>query len=227
MRNPELALILAAGMGRRLNGLSGETPKPVMKLHGFPVLEHVMLSAHDAGIKRFLIVVGYQAETLRRWLVGRSFQGAQVTCVENPEYWKDNGISVLAAKHLIHQPFLLLMADHIFEPETAAAILQQPLGKNEVILGVDRKLDCIFDLDDATKVQRMDFDALEAVSKEGNCSLSQGMQYMASNRKLRAYDIEDAYWQDIDTPEMYKFARRHFLPKMWTSERFEEMGSLA
>ena len=105
------------------------------------------------------------------------------------------------------------MSDHIFDSNTAAALLRQPLAKNEVILGVDHKLDCIFDLDDATKVVRMGsyitsigknlkvydaadtgmflctpavFDALDAVTKDGNCSLSDGMQHMASNRKLRA-----------------------------------------
>jgi 1L-myo-inositol 1-phosphate cytidylyltransferase len=51
-----------------------------------------------------------------------------VTWVENPDYRKNNGVSALCAKDLIHEPFLLMMADHIFEPATAAALLRQPLG---------------------------------------------------------------------------------------------------
>ena len=202
-----------------------------------------MSGAKQAGIERFVIVVGYQGDIVRRWFAGSSLRGTPVTWVENTEYHKKNGISLLKARNAVDQPFLLLMSDHIFEPDTAASLLRQPLKKDEVILGVDHKLDCIFDLDDATKVVRLGdyvicigkslksydavdtgmflcspavFDALEAVIKNGNCSLSDGMQHMASNRKLRAYDIEDASWQDIDTPEMLEFAEvkssSHFSP---------------
>jgi choline kinase len=116
---------------------------------------------------------------------------------------------------------------------------------------VDHKLDCIFDLDDATKVVRMGdyiisigknlkvydaadtgmflctpavFDALDAVMKDGNCSLSDGMQHMATNRKLRAYDIEDATWQDIDTPEMLNFAKVQLSPRYSPMTRLEEVA---
>ena len=46
------------------------------------------------------------------------------------------------------------MADHIFEPETAKALMGQPLAPGEVILAVDPNIDRVFDLDDATKVRR-------------------------------------------------------------------------
>ena len=77
-----------------------------------------------------------------------------MTLVENPDYHKANGISALKAKNEIHENFLLLMADHIFEPETARVLLEQPLASDEVILAVDPSIDRIFDLDDATKVRR-------------------------------------------------------------------------
>jgi 1L-myo-inositol 1-phosphate cytidylyltransferase len=145
------------------------------------------------------------------------------------------------------------MSDHIFEPNTAACLLRQHLATNETILGVDHKLDRIFDLDDATKVVRMGnyiisvgknlkvydavdtgmflctpavFDALDAVIKDGNCSLSDGMQYMASNGKLRAYDIEDAIWQDIDTPAMLDFAQVQLSPRCSYLPRLEEVASV-
>jgi 1L-myo-inositol 1-phosphate cytidylyltransferase len=233
MLKTNVAVILAAGLGTRIHSISGFLPKPLVPFEGVPLLEHVMSGAKQAGIERFVIVVGHQGSIVRRWFAGSSLCTTPVTWVENSEYRKSNGISLLKARHAVESPFLLLMSDHIFEPDTAASLLHQPLAKNEVILGVDHKLDCIFDLDDATKVVRMGdyivsigknlryydavdtgmflctpavFDALDAVVKDGNCSLSDGMQRMASKRKLRAYDIEDAVWQDIDTPEMLDFA---------------------
>jgi NDP-sugar pyrophosphorylase family protein len=52
------------------------------------------------------------------------------------------------------------------------------------------------------------------------------MQHMASNRKLRAYDIEDAFWQDIDTPEMLDFAQVQLSPHYSHLPRVEEVASV-
>ena len=52
-----------------------------------------------------------------------------MTWVENTEYHKKNGISLLKARYAVDQPFLLLMSDHIFEPNTAASLLRQPLAQ--------------------------------------------------------------------------------------------------
>ena len=230
-------LILAAGNGSRLLSASGGSPKPLVQLHGRSLLEHVILSAQQAGIDRFVIVVGYGADAMRRWLKEHPLRGVSVEMVENDEYHKDNGVSVLKARQHIHGAFLLLMADHIFESRTAKALLDEPLSSGDVILAVDRKLDRIFDLDDVTKVRRdgdhiLDigkelaeynafdtgmflcgselFDVLESVKKKGNCSLSDGMRLLGRNGRLRAFDIEDALWQDVDTPEALAYAETIF-----------------
>lgn len=251
MVTSKVAVILAAGLGTRINIISGYLPKPLVRFEGMPLLEHVMSGAKQAGIERFVIVIGHQGQAVRRWFEGSSLRATPVTWVENSEYHKKNGISLLKARHAVDGPFLLLMSDHIFEPRTAECLLHQRLASDEVILGVDHKLDCIFDLDDATKVVRMRdyiisigkdlkiydaadtgmflctpavFDALETVMKDGNCSLSDGMQYMASQGKLRAYDIEDAIWQDIDTPEMLDFAQVQSWPQPSRAEDLEEVS---
>ena len=108
-------LILAAGNGSRLRPLSSGMPKPLMRVHGAPLLEHVIRDAHDAGINRFVIVVGYGADAMREWLANYALEDISVTLVENPEYHKDNGVSVLKARGCFSGLFLLLMADHIFE----------------------------------------------------------------------------------------------------------------
>src|SRR5208283_1466766 len=115
-------LILAAGKGTRIRSVSAGLPKPLVDFRGKPILEHVIGRARRAGIERFVIVVGYQSDVIRRWFDGRSL-GVSVTFVENPDYHKSNGISALKAKGEIRENFLLLMADHIFEPETARALL--------------------------------------------------------------------------------------------------------
>src|ERR1700686_1294562 len=130
------------------------------------------------------------------------------------------------------------MADHVFEPETARVLMKQPLGPREAILAVDPNIDRVFDLEDATKVRRegnhivdigkeianydaLDtgmflcspvlFDKLESATRDGNCSLSDGMRQLARERNLRALEIgEEAHWQDLDTPEALTHAESIF-----------------
>src|SRR6266404_3663731 len=204
-------LILAAGNGSRIASVSGGVPKPLVPLRGIPLLEHVMTSCREAGITRFVVVVGYRADQIRRWFAERRFGGIYVTLIENPEYHKANGVSALSAKNELRNPFLLLMSDHI-------------VGR-------------VFDLDDATKVKceadhivdigkdlaRYDaldtgmflcspalFDRLESAKRDGSCSLSDGMRQLAREQKLRAFDIDDAHWQDVDSPEALAHAESIF-----------------
>jgi choline kinase len=237
MKRVSQCLILAAGNGSRIASVSGGVPKPLVPLCGVPLLTHVMSSCQEAGISYFVIVAGYHADSIRRWLRAQSLSCTSVTLIENLEYHKANGVSALAAKEELHDAFLLVMADHIFEPKTAKALLQQPIADDEVILAVDSKLDDIFDLDDATKVRReknhvveigkdlahynaLDtgmflcspalFNSLESTKRNGDCSLSDGMRHLAREHKLKAFDIGDAHWEDVDSPEALAHAGKVF-----------------
>ena len=185
-----------------------------------------------------MIVLGYRGELIRDWFESRWRGGAHFTWVENPDYHKSNGVSALKARNAIRDNFLLLMADHLFETETASMMVQQHLAHGEVILGVDPNIASVFDIDDATKVRR-NGDRIVDIGKEiegvrcdryracsyarprystistgasndGNCSLSDGMRLLARGGRLRAMEI-DAPWYDLDTPEALAHASRERL----------------
>ena len=238
MARVKQCLILAAGNGTRLRAISDNLPKPLVKFHGRPILEHVVRRAQEASIEEFVIVLGYRGDMIRDWFERRSSAVARFTWVVNPDYHKSNGVSALKARNQLQENFLLLMADHLFEPETARTMVRQHLAPGEVILGVDPKVDRIFDIDDATKVRRQGdrivdigkeikvydaidtgmflctpalFDDLERSSKDGNCSLSDGMRLLARGGRLRGLEI-DAPWHDLDTPEAFAHADIESLP---------------
>ncbi|RMG44218.1 MAG: nucleotidyltransferase [Acidobacteria bacterium] len=229
------ALILAAGNGRRLKSYLHDVPKPLMPVGGIPILRRVVLSAQRAGISHFVITVGDQAGMIREHFARDPLPGITLQWIRNDEPEKGNGVSALKAQDVLPEPFLLLMADHLFEPETARALLEQPLPSEEVILAVDRKLDGIFDIEDATKVQVQGdriidigkelvqyqavdtgmflcgpalFDALEASLVDGDAALTDGMRYLARRGRLRAFDIGEAIWCDIDTPQAVQYAEQ-------------------
>ncbi len=234
--NVKKALILAAGNGSRLHFPLHRVPKPLLSLAGVPLLRRVICGARQAGIQHFLIVVGKEGRTVRDYFAQHPVPDVALQWIQNDEYEKANGVSALKARHRAREPFLLLMTDHIFQPETARALLGQTLLVGEVILGIDRKIQKIFDLEDATKVRISQdritnigkelseydavdtgmflcspglFDALEAsLTDDGNCSLSDGMRYLAERGRLRAFDIQDALWCDVDTPEAARHAEK-------------------
>jgi choline kinase len=228
MSDTKLALILAAGKGTRIASRAGDGPKPLVKVNGRPLLEHVISGARDAGIERIVVVIGYRGHAIKEWYASQPIAGVQVTWIHNPDYQKANGISVLSARKVIHENFLLLMADHIFQSETAKSLLRHRLGRDEVILAIDRKVLSVFDLDDATKVRlegdriveigkclqtynALDtgmflcapelFDWLDRAASHGNCSLSDGLRLMAQHGNFKGFDIGNSQWQDVDTPE--------------------------
>jgi len=158
--------------------------------------------------------------------------GIELRLVENREWQKQNGTSVLAAQGNVTAPFLLTMSDHVFD-QTIVDLLIERTDISVLNLAIDRKLNSFFDLEDAMKVQTRDdrvvgigkalsdydaidaglficpeeiFDYLERTKRNGDCSLADGVRLMAADGKVRTVDISAAWWQDVDTPEMLKHA---------------------
>lgn len=229
------ALIIAAGNGSRLQPASGDLPKPLTPVCGVPLLKRLLHSAHRAGIESCVIVLGYQGERLRRDIDADPDIKVRIEWVMNEDWRRANGVSVLKAKSLLKDDFVLLMADHLFQARTLARFIRRRPAPGEVVLAVDRKIDRVYDIDDATKVQLngtlildigkklksynaidtgmfmcspVVFSALEASMKDGDCSLSDGMRWLIERNKLRFFDIKDSWWLDVDTPGALRQAER-------------------
>ena len=111
-------LILAAGKGSRLkqNGRS----KPLIPVLGIPLIERVIHTAIEAGADDFYVVTGYEGERVRAFLESLSNRRKiRITSIINSDWEKNNGLSVLKAQEYLSEPFLMLMADHLFDPSIA------------------------------------------------------------------------------------------------------------
>ena len=147
-------LIIAAGKGSRLQ--SRGDSKPLVPLLGIPLIERVIRSAMEAGADEFFVVTGYQGEQVRDFLQQLAQRlTIQITPLLNDEWEKDNGLSVLKAREMLQEPFLLLMSDHLFDPKLVRQLLTLELGEGEVALGVDTNTDSnqLVDMDDVTRVR--------------------------------------------------------------------------
>jgi CDP-L-myo-inositol myo-inositolphosphotransferase len=132
------ALIIAAGDGDRLAVLTNNTPKPLISVLGLSLIERVILTSKQAGIEEYVIVVGYLGDKIKANLGNGKRLGVKIDYVENGEWQRENGISVLKAKELLNENFILLMSDHIFDDRILKELVDYNI-RSSVILAVDRK----------------------------------------------------------------------------------------
>jgi 1L-myo-inositol 1-phosphate cytidylyltransferase len=228
------AVILMAGSGSRLRRIGETSPKPLLSLGGRPLISYTLAALVKAGVKTIYAVIGFESDLLRSGIMALIPAETDFVSIENPEWQKQNGVSLLAASNSVKAPFFLTMGDHIFD-DSIVDLLQKNSKANELTLAVDRKLDRIFDLDDAMKarthgdrliaigkdLEEYDaidiglfvcpgqiFEYLERAKHDGDCSLADGVRLMAAAGRVRAIDIGGAWWQDIDTPEMLAAAEK-------------------
>ncbi|MBW2364346.1 MAG: NTP transferase domain-containing protein, partial [Deltaproteobacteria bacterium] len=126
----------------------------LVPLLGVPLIERVIRSAVKGGADDFYVVTGYQGEKVANFLKRLSKRlNVAVTIIQNDDWQKENGFSVLKARDVMKEPFLLLMADHLFDPCIIWALQEKSLNKGEVLLAVDTDINNpLVDMEDVTKV---------------------------------------------------------------------------
>ncbi len=238
-----LAVVLAAGEGSRLQKIRNGTPKPALKLLGLSLAERTITTCLAAGIQRFLVVLGHDADQVRahyRQIASRRHFDIEFVIAQD---WKlGNGASALAAaEKLGDAPFLLTMSDHLIAPSLIEKILRAHPERGEICLAVDRDMAGVFDLEDVTKVATLDghivrigksleewdaadtgvffcsdalFSALARAHEQEKHSLTDGVRDLAEAAKVNAVDVTGEDWIDVDTPEAFGEARRRLLASL-------------
>src|SRR3989344_2053752 len=146
------ALIIAAGDGTRMQPVTRGRHKSLMSLLGLKIMERVILAAKEAGIREFVIVTGYRGRELQQVIGNGSKYDVAIEDVQNDEWEKANGLSVLKAKAKLQNNFVLLMSDHVFDYHTLQRLVRIKLQKDECALAIDRTLGSVLDVADTTKV---------------------------------------------------------------------------
>lgn len=115
------AVILAAGVGSRLEKATGGKPKCLADIGGRPLILHQLDALADQGVGPVLMIVGYEHEAIRAVVGGR------VEYVLNERFRETNSLySLWLARDWIKGPFVLLNADLFFDPEILARLVEEP-----------------------------------------------------------------------------------------------------
>jgi len=108
----DTAMILAAGMGKRMRPLTASQPKPLVRVAGKPLIDHALDRLEDAGVAKAVVNVHYLADALEAHIVGRA--APAVTISDEREELLETGGGMLKALPRLPDPFFSLNSDNIW-----------------------------------------------------------------------------------------------------------------
>ena len=122
------AIILAAGMGKRLGELTKNNTKCMVEVNGVRLIDRTLNQLSRLELTRVVIVVGYEGQKLIDYIGDRYSDRLKIEYVENPVYDKTNNIYslALAKEHLQEEDTILIESDLIFDDNMFSLIIDNP-----------------------------------------------------------------------------------------------------
>lgn len=185
------AVILAAGMGKRLKELTQNNTKCMVKVNGVTLIDRMLHQIEKHHLSQIIIVVGYEGRKLMDY-IGTLDIRTPITFIDNPIYDRTNNIYslALAKDWLVKEDTLLFESDLIFEDSVLDALVSDP---RDTLALVDKYESWM----DGTCVKLASDDTIEA---------------FVPGKKFRFEEIHDYY----KTVNIYKFSRQfsetHYVP---------------
>ena len=111
------AVLLAAGRGTRMREMTADLPKPMLEVRGKPVLQHIVEGLRDAGVVRFLIIVGYRADAVQNFFGDGSRYNIEIQYTTQAVQNGTGGAVELARNFGADAPFILAYGDILVTAE--------------------------------------------------------------------------------------------------------------
>ena len=238
------AVILAAGMGRRLGDLARQKPKGFLELDGQPIVERSLRTLREFGIRRILLVTGYRADLYEA--LAAANPGTET--VHN-ECYADSGsmYSLARAADVLDEDFLLLESDLVYEKRAIASALAAPAESCVLLSGPTQSGDEVYVevrhgrvwhlSKKPTDLQTIDgeFVGINRISREmWKEMMAEGRRLMAGNPNVE-YDsacmaslakrypvgyvrVDDLQWAEIDDGDHLNRVIHRVLPAIRASD---------
>jgi dTDP-glucose pyrophosphorylase len=225
------AVLLAAGRGTRMRELTNDLPKPMIQVRGKPILLHIVEGLRDAGIDRFLIIVGYRADVVRDFFGHGQSLATHVDYATQVVQDGTGRVVDLARDFAAADPFVLSYGDILVNPANYKR-LTSPEPHHEALVSVKRNEDVSkggavfvndrFELTDLREKPKpgeptspwynagiytfrpsiFDFTARIERSPRGEYELTDAIRSLAqSGKTVQALELEGD-WADVRDPEV-------------------------
>ena len=120
----ETAMLMGAGLGKRMRPLTATRPKPLIKIAGQPLIDHALDKVEAAGIRRTVVNVHYLADSIEAHLKARAVKtGAEYLVSDERDLLRDTGGGLVKALPLIgDKPFLCINTDIVWLEGPTSAV---------------------------------------------------------------------------------------------------------
>ena len=231
MTKIDKAVVLAAGRGTRMRELTVDLPKPMIEVRGKPVLQHIVEGLRDAGIRDFLIVVGYRADAVQNFFGDGSRYKIEIQYATQAVQDGTGRVVDLARNFAGDSPFVLNYGDILVDSANYKRLAELPHDV-EAIVSVTRGEDTskggavflndkmeLVDLREKAKPGEptspwynaglytfrpsiFDFTAKLKPSSRGEYELTDAVRALAqSGKKVKALELTGG-WADVRDPEI-------------------------
>lgn len=206
------AVILAAGIGSRVRPLTDNTHKSLLKVGDKTILERMLSSVLDLGIKEIVIITGYLENQIKEF-VNKNFPAFKISFIRNEKYLKTNtGYSLLLAKSFVgNDDFVKFDADVVFETAVLKKLIESKfpsalcidtnihLDKEEVkvILGENNKVVRVGKKLDSHKANGESI-GIEKISKDAGKVLFAELEMLMRDEKNHQEYYDDSYTTLVD-----------------------------
>src|SRR5881296_2036839 len=116
MAKIDKAVLLAAGRGTRMRELTVNLPKPMIEVRGKPVLQHIVEGLRNAGVRQFLIIVGYRADAVQNFFGDGSRYKIDIQYATQVVQDGTGRVVDLARNFGKHSAFVLAYGDILVDP---------------------------------------------------------------------------------------------------------------
>lgn len=233
------AVILAAGVGSRLEAQTNGKPKCLVEIGGRPLILHTLEALADHGVGPVLCLLGYQADEVRKVI------GDRAEVLLNERYAETNSLySLWLARDWIQGPMVLLNADLLFDPRILDRVLEESgnvlaydstssRGREQTKVAIKQRrvLDLGKDLPAASArgeslgVLKFEADGTKAmlaaadqlIEGHENAWVIEATRSVCREVSLFGINVAGLPWAEIDFPYDLDVARREVWPAIWRS----------
>ncbi|MGZ8282792.1 MAG: nucleotidyltransferase family protein [Allosphingosinicella sp.] len=111
---PQVAMVMAAGLGKRMRPLTATRPKPLVEVAGKPLIDHALDRLRAAGVRKAVVNVHYLADAVEAHLANREHGVEILISDERPQLLETGGGLVKALPLIDADPFLVVNSDNLW-----------------------------------------------------------------------------------------------------------------